>query len=44
MVRLTIHNDEKGQGGLKESLPLPLGDHKVLLVIRDPKDDEETRA
>lgn len=43
-VRLTIHIDEKGQGVLKEPLPLPPGDHEVFLVIRDLEDDAETRA
>ena len=43
-VRLTIHLDEKRQGESKEPLPLAPGDHEVFLVIRDLKDDEETRA
>lgn len=41
-VRLTVHIDEKGQGVIKEPLPLSPGDHEVILVIPEPEDEKET--
>ena len=39
---ITLHIDEKGQGVLKEPLPLPQGDHRVAFVIRDPEEEKES--